>query len=363
MSDLIVRYDGATHLADAYADLAQYYNRAVGSSIFNDRSIVPFDGCHNALESSMSVLTGTPGWGGGRELLVYPVPSYPYWAIAAAARRSALPVEAYDAETFVAGLDSLHDDRVGAVVVHYPGNPLGYSFDRQHFEKLGQLARARDWSLIVDVTYNSFLDSSAPLAPLLDLPLERTVICDSVSKSWGMPGLRLGFGICFDADLAAALRAHKSGQSLLPSSLKQKFFAHLLAEHPQIPQRIVEGVHARKRRARALLFDSPLEALGVEVSGDWTVGPFELLYVERLCRRSEHTPESLGRELSAQFGVKVLPDERFFPPLMRGRDRRSFLRLSLGAIRDVESGIAALIEGLATILTSKSETVEMSDGI
>ena len=360
MEDLIVRYNGATRLADAYADVAEHYNRAIGTAIFDTRSIVPFDGCHNALENSISVLTGTSGWGGGRELIAYAVPSYPYWAIAASARRMTMPIEAYDADTFIAGLRELPGYQVGAVIVHSPGNPLGHSYSQEQFAQLGRLARERDWSIIVDATYNSFLEATTPLAPLLELPLERTVICDSVSKAWGMPGLRLGFGICFDINLAAALRANKSGQSLLPSSLKQKFFAHLLSEHPEIPQHIVTGVHARKQRARSLLLNSSLTAFGIEMSADWTVGPFELLFLDGL-DRSEQTSESLADGLRYDFGVKLLPDSHFFPPLMQRRGSRTFLRLSVGCISDVERGTEALVEGLTMLLANKT-VVERSDG-
>ncbi len=344
---MIAHYGGAARVAAVYGAIAAYYGRAFGAPVFTERSVVPFDGCHNALENALAACTGTPGWGRRRETVLFPAPGYPYWAVAAAARRDAMPLEAYDADTYVARLEAFPHDRAGAVVVHHPGNPLGYTFGREHFRRLGELAERRGWAVIVDATYHAFVAGETPLAALGELPPARTVVCDSASKAWGAPGLRLGFALCFDDRLAAALRAHKSGQSLLPSSLKQRFFGHLLAERGDIPQCIAAGVRERKRRARALLAAACAQDLGVALEANETDGPFELLWVESRCRRDGVTPEQLAAGLRERAGVKTLPGSHFFPPRGSRTPSPPFLRLSFGAVRDVEAGIAALVAALA----------------
>lgn len=109
-TELVARYDGTTNLRPVYRALADRYNHAVGALLFDEFSLAPSDGCHNALQVALQValevFTGTMGCPEGRDTMVYPVPSYPYARIAAASRRRAIAVEAYDAETFVAAMEA-----------------------------------------------------------------------------------------------------------------------------------------------------------------------------------------------------------------------------------------------------------------
>jgi aspartate/methionine/tyrosine aminotransferase len=346
---MIAHYDGSARVRDVYPAIARYYDRALGGRGLTDAHVVPFDGCHDALGHAIGAFTATPGWGRGKETVLYPVPGYPYWAIAAAARREAAPVDALDPETFLARLEAFPHPRAGAVVVHHPGNPLGYTFARHQLRRLGELAERRGWGIVVDATYHAFAGGDAPLAALDELPADRTIVCDSVSKAWAAPGLRLGFAICFDERLAAALRAGKSGASLLPSSLKQRFFGHLLTEHADLPARIAGAVHERKRRARAAWASGAAASLGATFDPSETCGPFGVVWVPELCRREGVTPETLAHELRERAGIVTLPSAKFYPPRGAHAARAPFLRLSFGTMREVENGIAALTAALAEL--------------
>ncbi len=87
-----------------------------------------------------------------------------------------------------------------------PNNPTGLAAPRELLQQI--LRRCRDIGarLILDECFNAFLDdpAAASLAPeLADFP--NLFILKAFTKIYAMPGLRLGYGLCADAALLAAL--------------------------------------------------------------------------------------------------------------------------------------------------------------
>jgi aspartate aminotransferase/aminotransferase len=86
--------------------------------------------------------------------------------------------------------------RTRAIVLNYPHNPRGAVLSLQEMESLHGLARARNLFLIADEAYSDFV------APGLfrsiaefDPGKEHTIVCNSMSKNYGMSGWRIGYAI------------------------------------------------------------------------------------------------------------------------------------------------------------------------
>ena len=89
-------------------------------------------------------------------------------------------------------------------VVVIPNSPDGRVISRLDLLKLhARLARRRKM-LIVDEAFADFDAAGESLAPIL--PASGAVVLRSFGKSFGLPGLRLGFAIASE-DIAIALRA------------------------------------------------------------------------------------------------------------------------------------------------------------
>jgi aspartate/methionine/tyrosine aminotransferase len=353
IGDRLLRYNGSATVRPAYQDAAHYLGSELLGHPITEQNVVAFDGCHEALGCALDLFVGTTGNRAGRDTLVYPVPSYPYWTLAAAGRHRALAIDAYGAQDFIARLHELRDQDIAAILVHWPSNPLGYSYSCAEVEDLTELARERNWGIVVDITYLSFLSREARAA-VWNIAPERTVFCTSLSKSWGVPGLRLGFGICEDPELAVTLRAQKSARSLLPSSLKLAFFGYLLAKHSGVPQEIVTAVHARRTRFRRALVEFGAAELGIEIRLPFNPGVFEVLYIDVLCASAGVLPDGFAAALARDIGLRVSPDNLFYPPGFFGRHLGRFVRLSLGATEAVETVAATLLRHAATYLEGVS---------
>jgi aspartate/methionine/tyrosine aminotransferase/glycosyltransferase involved in cell wall biosynthesis len=336
MGDRLVHYNGARTLRGAYRELVRHYQHSLGAGWLTEHNLALFDGCHEAIGSAIDIFTGCVGNPAGRDAVAFAVPSYPYWAIAAASHHRTVVIEAPRASVFIAGLKRLDQGEVGAVIVNWPSNPLGYEYSTEDVAELNRLARERRWGLVVDITYHAFLESGSHA--ILDLAPERTILCDSVSKAWGVPGLRLGFAACADEHIAGALRAYKSGRSLLPSSLKLAFFAHMLLSQPDTPQLIVSTVHERRQRLRRALMKAAPE-LGIRLTDERTPGLYEILYLDHHPRDS---PAELAALLLAEDQMIVTADGAFYPPYHRPTSVPPFVRLSLGRCEDVELAAALL---------------------
>lgn len=97
---------------------------------------------------------------------------------------------------------------VEALILVNPNNPTGFFLGRGDMLKLAGWARERGVRLIVDESFVDFAD--APDQSLLSEEIlqeyENLAVIRSISKSFGVPGLRLGLAASWDKDLIRYLK-------------------------------------------------------------------------------------------------------------------------------------------------------------
>ncbi len=100
------------------------------------------------------------------------------------------------------------DKDVDAIVLVNPDNPSGHFILRDDILRLEEWARARGISIIVDESFVDFAD--IPEQTLLTQDIidghPKLIVLKSISKSFGVPGLRLGILASADADMIAAMK-------------------------------------------------------------------------------------------------------------------------------------------------------------
>ncbi|WP_312413810.1 pyridoxal phosphate-dependent aminotransferase [Pseudescherichia sp.] len=184
---------GSTELRQAIAD---WYQRRYGLHIDPEREILITHGGVEAV--ALAILCCTrPG-----EQVTVTEPSYMLYerALTALGR----------------GVNRLYRERMGeqctaetpAIVVNSPENPSGYMFDDAEWQALlAQAQRQGSW-IIHDEVYDT-MSFGRPHRPvrLFDLPGERTVLVNSLSKKFGTPGLRIGWLVGNPEFIAAASKA------------------------------------------------------------------------------------------------------------------------------------------------------------
>lgn len=100
------------------------------------------------------------------------------------------------------------------VAVNFPNNPTGALPDHETWRSLVQLCDERGIRLVADEVYRGLeLDPSTRLPQAADL-LPTAVSVNVMSKSYGLPGLRIGWVACRDHTVLETLERHKHYTSI-----------------------------------------------------------------------------------------------------------------------------------------------------
>jgi aminotransferase len=100
--------------------------------------------------------------------------------------------------------------RTRALLLNYPGNPTGAVPTRAELEAIAEVVHKYDLVVISDEIYDR-LSYDAPHIPFATLPgmLERTLLLNGFSKTYGMTGWRVGYAAGPAPLIAAMTRIHQ----------------------------------------------------------------------------------------------------------------------------------------------------------
>lgn len=101
----------------------------------------------------------------------------------------------YDVPVFE--LETYITDKTKCIVVNNPHNPSGKIYSREELEHLLYISRKNDLYLMSDEAYSDFVLDPYEFISLgaLDPAREKTIVCNSISKNYGISGWRLGYVI------------------------------------------------------------------------------------------------------------------------------------------------------------------------
>ncbi len=119
----------------------------------------------------------------------------------------------------------------------YPHNPTGAMIDRTTLEEvIGLIETHGEATLLVDETYRE-LAYGEPL-PIAASLSDRAISVSSMSKTYGLPGLRIGWLACRDPELSETLLAAKEQILICGATLDERIAFEVLSERPRILPRI-----------------------------------------------------------------------------------------------------------------------------
>ncbi len=187
----------------------------------------------------------------GDEVLV-PVPawvSYMEQVKLAGARPVPVPTEAgEDFQPHPARVAALITSRTRALVVNSPHNPTGTVYTRETLAGLVELSRKHEFILLSDEIYECMVYDGAQhhcVSAVWPEARERTVLLNSMSKTYAMTGWRIGYAAA-PAPIAAVItdiQGHLSGN---PNSIAQRAALAALQEHVDPTPMVVEYDRRRK---------------------------------------------------------------------------------------------------------------------
>lgn len=220
------------------------------------------------------------------------------------------------------------------IVLNYPSNPTGAYPTREYLQKLQAFAAKHNLWVVSDEVYGSLYYEEKPTSAAgIAGAKERTLLVNSLSKSYAMTGWRVGY-------LAAPARvienALKAGQNSITcvAPFIQKAAAFALTD-PAI-QEVTANMSAAYacRRELVLRISHELESEKVKV-----IPPQGAFYFFLDLRALKMSSIEMCERILDEAGVGLVPGSAF------GEQGEGFIRMTIAASdEDVEAGFRRIVE-------------------
>lgn len=115
-------------------------------------------------------------------------------------------------------LEALITTNTKLLVVNFPHNPTGALASAQEFSGIVAIAQERDLILFSDEMYRWSEYNPADRLPSACELYDRAVVLSGLSKSFGLPGLRVGWLVTRDEGLMAGFRTYKDYTTICASA-------------------------------------------------------------------------------------------------------------------------------------------------
>jgi alanine-synthesizing transaminase len=200
------RYSASKGIAGLRRAQAAYYQRRFGVKLNPETQIVVTLGSKEGFANVAQAITA-PG-----DVIIVPNPSYPIHAfgflMAGGVMRS---VQSQPTPEFFEALERavIHSiPKPLAVVVCYPSNPTAYVADLDFYRDLVVFAKKHGILILSDLAYAEVYFNNNPPPSVLQIPgaIDVTVEFTSMSKTFSMPGWRIGFAVGNERVIAALAR-------------------------------------------------------------------------------------------------------------------------------------------------------------
>lgn len=99
-------------------------------------------------------------------------------------------------------------ESVDAVIIAHPNNPDGSMLDFKTMNSIVEFAKKNNKRIIVDETFFDYSIGKLPFTPFLEEDID-LVIIKAITKFYGLPGIRFGYGLCSREETAKNIRSYQ----------------------------------------------------------------------------------------------------------------------------------------------------------
>ncbi|MDE1939017.1 MAG: LL-diaminopimelate aminotransferase [Alphaproteobacteria bacterium] len=187
------RYSASRGIKGLRRAMAAYYKRRFDVTLDPDSEVIAALGSKEGFANLAAAITA-PG-----DVVLVPNPAYPIHAfgfiLAGAAIRH---VPATDPETFLSRLGNAVRHSVPspvALVVNYPSNPTAQVVDLDYYKEIVAFAKKHEIWILSDLAYADIYFGDTPPPSILQVDGAKDIAIEfqSLSKTYAMPGWRMGF--------------------------------------------------------------------------------------------------------------------------------------------------------------------------
>lgn len=203
------RYSASKGIKGLRREMAKWYRNRYGVELDYDQEVVVTMGAKEGL-AHLALVMLSPG-----DVVFAPDPSYPihpYACIIAGADVRRIPM-AHDRD-FIEDLELAMRQtwpKPKLLIINFPHNPTGITTDLAFFQRIVDFAKENDLKVVHDLAYADFTFDGYEAPSFLQAKGAKDVGVEffSLSKSYSMPGWRVGF-CCGNVEMVQALTRIKS---------------------------------------------------------------------------------------------------------------------------------------------------------
>ena len=168
--------------------------------------------------------------------VIYPNPGFPiYESMINFMGGKAVPIQLREDKSFAfdpEDLRKLITDKTKLLIINSPQNPTGGILTRDVVEKIAEIIKDKDITVLSDEIYSRLVFEGEPFS-ITQIPgfKDRTVILDGFSKTYAMTGWRSGYGV-MNTDLAPRIARLMTNSNSCNNAFVQKACIEAL-EGPQ----------------------------------------------------------------------------------------------------------------------------------
>jgi alanine-synthesizing transaminase len=200
------RYSSSRGIPGLRKAQASYYGRRFGVKLNPDTQVVATLGSKEGFANMASAITA-PG-----DVVLVPNPTYPIHAfgfIMSGGVVRSMPAEPN--EDFLRSLDRAVRHSIPkpiALILNYPANPTAYVATLDFYKEVVKYCKAHGIFILSDLAYSEIYFDNVVPPSVLEVPgaIDITVEFTSMSKTYSMPGWRVGFAVGNERLIAALTR-------------------------------------------------------------------------------------------------------------------------------------------------------------
>jgi aminotransferase len=304
----LYKYSYTRGLPQFRALLSDHYQRRFGVTIDPESEMIITAGSKLAihitfmaiLEPGDEVLIHEPAWA-----------SYPEQVRLCHGRPVRIP---YDAT--LADYGRYVTERTRAIVVNNPNNPTGRVVTRREWQALHQFASEHDLYIVSDEGYSDYVPRPDDFisAAIDDPGKTHTIVCNTLSKNYGMSGWRIGY-VFTNADLLFNIMKINQHLITCPATILQLYMARHFHEVLAITAPQIRDVVSKRNDVARILHDRGFRVL----PGDGT------FYLFVSIEDSELRSEEFCRRLLVERGISTVPGVAY------GQSCDRFIRITAGS--------------------------------